>query len=350
MKRIFVLLAVPVLLASLAIQPAGAAGKRGTVTAAGAKKTFTVGLVTDVGGLNDKSFNHLAYLGLLAAKHRYGVLTRVVESHAQTDYVPNLTHFAQQHTGLTIAVGFLMQSAIYAVAKAYPRQKFAIIDGAPNDAKGNVVNLSNVANLFFNEQESGYLVGVIAGLMEKNKVGHATHNTIGYMGGLSIPPVNRYIAGYVAGAKKVDPTIKILGGYSQSFTDQGKGKSIGLTQVSSGADVLFQVAGASGLGYLAAAQQRNVYGIGVDADQGYLGQYVITSALKKVDVAVRRTIRAAQTGYFQAGDHHFSLKNSATGFAKPSSVVPASIVAQARMYERMIRQGQIVPPTTISSS
>jgi len=344
MKRTFLLIAVSLLLISTAVKPATAASKPHAPI-----KGFTVGLVTDVGGLNDKSFNHLAYLGLQAARAKYHIVARVVESHAQTDYVPNLTHFAQQHSGLTIAVGFLMQSAIYSVAKAYPRQKFAIIDGAPNDAKGNVVNLPNVANLFFKEQESGYLVGVIAGLMEKQKVGKATHNTIGYMGGLSIPPVNRYIAGYVAGAKRVDPGIKILGGYSQSFTDQGKGKALGLTQISSGADILFQVAGASGLGYLAAAQQKGVYGIGVDADQGYLGPFVITSALKRVNVAVERTIRAAQTGFFMAGDHHFSVKNSATGFAKTSAIVPQSIVRQALTFQRMIKNGQIVPPTTISA-
>jgi basic membrane protein A len=240
-----------------------------------------------------------------------------------------------------------MANAIYQVAKQFPKQKFAIIDSAPADAKGNTANLPNVANLFFKEQESGYLVGVIAGLMEKNKVGKATHNTIGTMGGISIPPVNRYIAGYVAGAQKVDPGIKILVGYSQSFTDQAKAKNIGLAQIGQGADILFQVAGASGLGYLAAAQEKAVYGIGADADQGYLGSHIITSALKRVDVAVRDTIHDAKTGRFKAGDHIFGLSNNGTGFAKPAAVVPQSIVSQADAYEKKIAGGQIVPPTTI---
>lgn len=308
---------------------------------------FTVGLVTDVGGLNDKSFNHLAYVGVKAAQAQYGITPKVVESTSQASYVPNLTHFAQQHANLVIAVGFLMANAVYQVAKEYPSEHFALIDSAPTNAKGQTVNLPNVANLFFKEEESGFLVGVIAGLMEKNHVGKATHNIIGYMGGVSIPPVNRYIAGYVAGAQKVDSGVHILGGYSQSFTDENAGKEIGLTQISKGADILFQVAGSSGLGYLAAAQEKNVYGIGVDANQGYLGSYVITSAVKKVNVAVEQTIRALQTGHFKAGDHTFGLQQNATGFAPPSSVVPASIVSQAQAYAKKIKSGAIVPPTTI---
>lgn len=308
---------------------------------------FRVGLVTDVGGINDKSFNHLAYIGLGKARAKYNITADYIQSHAQTDYVPNLTHFASAGYNLTIAVGFLMANAIYQVAREYPHQKFAIIDSAPSDPKGKTVNLPNVANLFFREQQSGYLVGVIAGLMEKNHVGAARHNTIGYMGGLSIPPVNRYIAGYVAGARKVDPHIKILSNYSQSFTDQGVGKQIGLTQISHGADILFQVAGASGLGYLAAAQERHVYGIGVDANQDYLGKFVITSALKRVDSAVEQTVHATMMGHFRGGNHEFDLKNNATGFAPPSPLVPRWIVRRTAVYERLIKQGKINPPTVI---
>lgn len=334
--------AVGVLLAA-AVTPVAARG----LASHADKKAFTVGLVTDVGGLNDKSFNHLAYLGEQAAIAKYRVKAEVIESHSQNDYVPNLTQFAQRHTNLTIAVGFLMQSAIYQVAKQFPGQRFAIIDGAPSDPKGNTANLPNVANLFFKEQESGYLVGVIAGLMEKMKVGAATHNTIGFMGGVSIPPVNRYIAGYVAGAKAVNPSVKILGGYSQSFTNQAAGREVGLQQVGRGADILFQVAGSSGLGYLAAAQQRGRYGIGVDADQSRLGKFVITSALKKVDKAVQLTIGRTMKGKFHSGDNLFSLANNSTGFAPVSKIVPASVVAIATQYRVKIALHKIVPPTVI---
>ncbi|MGI8827080.1 MAG: BMP family lipoprotein [Chloroflexota bacterium] len=343
MRRFLALPGIALLLATMIVTPAAARG----VAHHTAAHAFTVGLVTDVGGINDKSFNHLAYLGFQQAGTLYHIKGTYVESHAPTDYVPNLTYYARQGTGLTIGVGFLMASAMYQVARQFPHRKFAIIDSAPADAKGNPHNLKNVANLFFKEQESGYLVGVLSGLMEKDHVGRAMHNTIGYMGGVSIPPVNRYIAGYIQGARKVDPTIGIRGNYSQSFIDQAKGKQIGLQQISSGTDILFAVAGSSGLGYLEAAHERSVYGIGVDADQGGLGPYVITSALKKVDVAVRLIIRQAQTGHFRAGDHLFSLKNSGTGFAPPARIVPRSIISQVNVYRRLILSGKIVPTTVI---
>ena len=307
-----------------------------------------VGLVTDVGGLNDKSFNHDAYLGLQRAQCELGATVDVIQSSEQSQYVPNLTTFAQKGDSLVIAVGFLMANAVYTVAKQYPNVKFAAIDTAPADAKGNTVNLPNVANLLFHEQESGYLVGYMAGLMEKGKVGKATTNTISYMGGLSIPPVNRYIAGYIAGAKAADPGITIIGGYSQSFTDQTIGKSIGLNHISRGSSILFQVAGASGLGYLQAAVDKGVYGIGADADQNYIApQTIITSAIKKVDVAVFLTIQNVKNNSFKGGDNEFTLQNGATGFATPNSVVPQSIVQQVNAIADQIKSGQIVPPTTI---
>ena len=310
--------------------------------------TLTVGLVTDVGGLNDKSFNHLAYLGLQQAQCQLGATVDVIQSSEQSQYVPNLTTFAQKGDKLVIAVGFLMANAVYTVAKQYPDVKFAAIDTAPADAKGNTVNLPNVANLFFHEQESGYLVGYMAGLMEKGKIGAATSNTISYMGGLAIPPVDRYIAGYIAGAKAADPSVTILGGYSQSFTDQTIGKSIGLNHISRGSTILFQVAGSSGLGYLQAAVDKKVFGIGVDADQNYVAPAtIITSAIKKVDVAVFLTIQAVKDGTFKGGDNEFSLQNNATGFAPPNSAVPADIVSQVQAVADQIKSGAIVPPTTI---
>jgi basic membrane protein A len=312
---------------------------------------FRVGLVTDVGGLNDKSFNHLAYLGLQQAECQLGVTGEVVQSTEQSQYVPNLTSFAQKGDNLVIAVGFLMANAVYTVATEYPKIHFAAIDTAPADAKGNTVNMPNVANLFFHEQESGYTVGYMAALMEKGKVGAATSGTIGWMGGLSIPSVNRYIAGYIAGAKAADPSIKILGGYSQSFTDQTTAKAIGLNQISRGATILFQVAGGSGLGYLQAAVEQKVYGIGVDADQNYVApSTIITSAIKKVNVAVFQTIQGLLNGTFKAGDNEFTLQNQATGFSPPNSAVPASIVSQVQQIEQEIGGGKITPPATIPSN
>jgi basic membrane protein A len=240
-----------------------------------------VGLVTDVGGLNDKSFNSLADKGRKDAAAQLIVDTSVTESKQQADYVPNLTKYAQDKYDLVIGVGFLMQNAVWKVAKQFPNVKFAIIDGAPQDDTGKTENLPNVANLFFKEQEAGYLVGVIAATMAKNKVGAATHNTVCSMGGLPIPPVDRFIAGYQDAVKTISPDTKILNGYSQDFVDQQKGKEVGLKHIAAGCDILFQVAGGSGLGYIDAAKNAKVYAIGVDADQSAVAPgTVITSDLQ----------------------------------------------------------------------
>jgi basic membrane protein A len=337
MKRALSLIGVVGILSAAIASPAAARGLASHSNAA----NYKVGVVLDVGGVNDRGFNHLAYEGMIQAQAKDHITGKYVVSTGADQYVPNLTQFASQHYKLIIGVGFDMQSAMYIVAKKYPNTKFAMIDGSPLNPAGKNVNMPNVANLFFQTQQSGFLVGVLAGLMEKQKVGVATHNTIGYMGGQSIPPVNTYIHGYIQGAKKVDPSVKILSGYSQSFTDQNKGREIGLAQVGQGADILFQVAGASGLGYLAAAQQKKVYGIGVDADQSFLGSYVITSALKKVDVAVQLIIRDAVQGKFKSGNHNYSIVNGATGFAPTSKAVPQSIVKQVQAYAAQIKSGKL---------
>src|SRR5258707_15733439 len=204
-----------------------------TSTPSGSASTATgqhpkIGLVTDVGGLNDKSFNALADKGRKDAAAQLIVDTSVTESKQQADYVPNLTKYAQDKYDLVIGVGFLMQNAVWKVAKQFPNVKFAIIDGAPQDDAGATQNLPNVANLFFKEQEAGYLVGVIAATMAKNKVGAATHNTVCSMGGLPIPPADRFIARHQDAVKTTSPNTKILNGYSQDFVDQQKGKEVGL--------------------------------------------------------------------------------------------------------------------------
>jgi basic membrane protein A len=310
-----------------------------------------IGLVLDVGGRDDKSFNQLAYQGALEAQALYGITFKYVQSSAISDaiYFANLSTFARQKYDLVIGVGFLMAAAMYKAAKAYPTIHFALIDSAPADAKGNTANLPNVANIFFREQESGYLVGYMAGLLEKEKVGAATHNTIGAMGGVSIPPVNRYIAGYIQGARAADPSITIKLGYSGDFNDQGKALNIGLGQVAQGADILFQVAGGAGLGYLKAAQKKGRYGIGVDADQGYLGSYIMSSALKKVDKAVALTVGTVVAGKFKGGDNLYTLKNGATGYGKVGAFVPKAIVAQVQAQAALIASGKIVPTTVIPS-
>jgi basic membrane protein A and related proteins len=275
------------------------------------KPAIKVGLVTDIGGLNDRSFNQLANEGLERAKSELGVEGQAVTSESNADYVPNLSRLAQQQYDLVIGVGFLMADAVATVAKKFPDTNFAIIDFPQAGLKGKP---ANVRGLLFKENEAGYLVGYLAALYVKDKGGD---QVIASVGGQKIPPVDAYIAGYQAGAKEVTADITTLNGYSQDFVDQAKCKEIALNQIAEGAQVIFQVAGQCGLGALDAAKEKGVLGIGVDADQGYLGEHILSSAQKKVDVAVFETAKAVQDGAFAGGeDQIFDLKSDGVALGK----------------------------------
>jgi len=302
-----------------------------------------VGLVTDIGGLDDRSFNFLANKGLEQAESELGVKGRVVISRANADYVPNLSSLANQDYDLVIAVGFLMSAAVDVVARRFPDVRFAIIDFAQEGLKSRP---GNVRGLLFKEQEAGYLVGYLAGLLAKQEAG--SRQVIGSVGGLKIPPVDRYIAGYQAGAKAANPEIETLNAYSQDFVDQAKCKELALDQIGRGAIVIFQVAGQCGLGALSAAEEKNVRGIGVDADQAYLGEHVLTSALKKVDIAVFQTIQAVQDGTFQGGENTvFDVASGGVGLGEVASDVPAELVSQLNEIQDEIAAGTVadIPET-----
>jgi basic membrane protein A len=355
-KRLALILAA--LATALAVVAAGCGGSgssssstssagSSTASSSGGGKKLSVGLVTDIGGLNDRSFNHLAYVGLQRAEKQLGIKGRVVTSSSNSDYVPNLSTLARQHYDLVIGVGFLMAGAVEKVANKFPKTEFAIIDYSQQAMKSKP---KNVKGLLFREQQAGYLAGYLAGLVEKQGIGRVKPGAqvISSVGGQKIPPVDHYIAGYEAGAKKADPGIKTPNGYSQDFVDQSKCKEIALNQIAAGSDVVFQVAGGCGLGALNAAQEKGVWGIGVDADQSYLGPYVLTSAVKKVDVAVFDTIKQAQSGSFAGGgDAYFDLTNDGVGIGKVSSKVPQSIVKQVDKVRQQIVSGKIanIPDT-----
>ena len=267
----------------------------------------------------------------------------MVVSRSNSDYVPNLTSLAKADYDLVIAVGFLMGDALNTVAKRFPDTNFAIIDVAQESLKSKPVN---VRGLLFKEQEAGYLVGYLAGLVAKEEGG--SQQVIGSVGGLKIPPVDRYIAGYQAGAEKASPGITTLNSYSQDFVDQAKCKEAALDQIARGAHVIFQVAGQCGLGALSAAKEKNVRGIGVDADQAYLGDHVLTSALKKVDVAVYQTVQSAQDGTFTGGANSvFDVASGGVGLGKIAADVPSELVAQVNRVQDQIAAGQIknIPET-----
>ncbi|MDA8194010.1 MAG: BMP family ABC transporter substrate-binding protein [Thermaerobacter sp.] len=303
---------------------------------------YKVGLVTDTGGLNDHGFNHLAYMGLLQAKHQLGVSVSVVQSQTASDYVPYLTNYARQGYNLVIAVGFLMQQAVQQVSKEFPHTKFMIID--------DQVTAPNVTSSLFDTQQCGYLVGELAGLVQKQ---HALpninqYNTLGVVGGMAIPPVNTYIAGFYAGVHAVDPSAKIILKYTNDFNNPNNGQTFAQSEIAQHADIIFQVAGGSGLGVITAAQQAHLYAIGVDANQNYLApNTVITSAEKGIQVATFDTIQAGYKGTLKAGTQTFSLSNNGVGMAPPISAIPQSIARQVAASEQQIIAGKIVPPTTI---
>jgi basic membrane protein A len=338
----FVLLA-----ASLAVLAAGCGSKKNAATTTAASTTttaasgFKVGLSTDTGGLNDRSFNHLAYVGLQRAAGELGVQTRVVTSKSPSDYIPNLTALAKQGYDLIIGVGFTEIDALKTVATAFPKTHFAIVD-VSNADEGN---LKNVEGLLFKEQEAGYLAGYAAGLAAKARGG----TTVSSVGGQKQPPVDRYIAGYQAGAKAAFPAVKLINGYSQDFANQAKCKEVALNQIAAGSVVVFQVAGGCGLGALDAAKGANVWGVGVDADQGYLGSYILTSALKRVDTAVFNSIKNAKDGTFKGGqDAVYGIKDEGVGIGKFSTKTPKGIAAKVDAIKAQIVSGKIANiPTTV---
>jgi basic membrane protein A len=310
-----------------------------TTTAGGG--AFKVGLSTDTGGLNDRSFNHLAYLGLQRAARELGAQTRVVEATSPADYIPNLTALARQHYDLVIGVGFTEIDALKSVAKLFPKTQFAIVDVSNADEGG----LKNVQGLLFKEQEAGYLAGYAAGLAAKHRHGTAVSS----VGGQKQPPVDRYIAGFQAGAKAAYPGVKTPNAYSQDFEKVSKCKEVALNQIAAGSVVVFQVAGGCGLGALDAAKERAVWGVGVDADQGYLGSYVLTSALKRVDTAVFDAIRDAKDGKFKGGtDAVYGLDANGVGIGKFSPKTPAGIAAKVAKVKQEIASGKITNiPTSV---
>ncbi|GAC1645838.1 MAG: BMP family ABC transporter substrate-binding protein [Candidatus Dormibacteraceae bacterium] len=314
-----------------------------------AAKTYKIGLVTDIGGLNDKSFNYLANLGLEKAKAEFKFTSSVIESKSGDDYVPNLTNFASKNYDLVIAVGFLMQQAVGTVSGQFPKVNFAIIDGAGTDAKFNDLKHSNVQSLYFKEQDAGAMVGALAGLLEKQGKAVKNKHVIGAVGGISIPPVDHYIAGYKWAATMYDPSIKVLVGYSNDFQDPAKCKGVATNQISANADILFQVAGGCGLGVLQAAGQAKVYSIGVDADQKDADPSVIASALKKVDVATYTAIKNVVTGTFAGGALTFSVANDGAGYAIDNfpGGLPADIKTELEAFAAKIKSGALTPPADI---
>ena len=251
-----------------------------------------------------------------------------------------MTTLARQGYDVIIGVGFAQGDAIATAAKTFPDKKFVIIDVDQSGLKGKP---TNVVGMLFREEQVGYLAGYLAALEAKRMPGP---QVISSVGGFKEPPVDRFIAGYQAGAKAAAPGIKTLNGYSSDWDDQAKCKELALNQIQAGSKVVFQVAGGCGLGALDAARERKVWGIGVDADQSFLGPHVLTSAQKKVDEGVFRTIKSVQDGEWQGGRNLvFGLAEDGVGLGTISKKVPQGDLDDLDVVREKISAGEIDVPT-----
>lgn len=313
--------------------------------------SIRVGLVTDVGGIDDKSFNQGTWDGIkLYGKEtsgKEGKDFKYLQSTAEADYVPNLSTFADEKLDLIVAPGFLFTSAMVEVATRYPQQKFLLIDALAKDKSDKL--LPNVCNAVFAEHEGSFLVGVVAALKAKAE----KQSTLGFVGGMQFPLIEKFQAGYEQGIKAVCPECKVLVDYAGEFGNPGKGQALAAKQFGAGAYVVFHAAGGTGNGVIKEAKERSQRGdlrwaIGVDKDQYADGAYgggksaVLTSMTKRVDVAAHDVAVMTRDGKFPGGQIlTFALKNKGVGLPAKNPNVSPEILAQAAAFEAKIASGQL---------
>lgn len=299
---------------------------------------FKMAIFTDIGSLQDRSFNQLANEGRIAIGKKLGIETRAYVTKKEAERIPNALAASRAGYNLIFGVGFLNYTAVNAVAPRYPNLRFVGIDQpyALYDKKPK-----NAAGVQFAEHEAGYLVGYLAALQVKSQGGR---QVISAVGANNVPAIVKFISGYIQGAKKANPRITVLANYANdpTFSDQAKCKETALSQIQKGTKAIFQVAGGCGLGALSAAKQAKIWGIGVDADQLYLGSHMMTSALKGVDVAVQDLTRLAQQGKLRTQrDYAYSLKNNGVKLGSVNKKVKKSFVTKTNAIGKQIAAGKI---------
>ncbi|CAN5217902.1 BMP family ABC transporter substrate-binding protein [soil metagenome] len=312
----------------------------------GASSDISVGLVTDTGGVNDDGFNEFSIAGLDQAADELGVETRVYVSASEDDYLPNLTAAAEDGHDLVIAVGFLLAPSTIQVAQEYADTSFAGVDhfyGGEGCEEGGTCEQPNALGMQYPSEESGYLAGIVAAMTTQSK-------TVSTVGGIKIPPVDNWIAGFQQAVKDTDPSVKLLNAYSQDFVDQAKCKEIALDQISQGSDIVFQVAGDCGLGAIDGASEQGKWAIGVDADQSAQCSCVITSALKPLQTSVFGVIQSFVDGEFMGGTNMFfgvqDLPDAELLAPYTDAVSQETQDAVAEALDRL-KSGEIDPPSTL---
>jgi basic membrane protein A len=310
---------------------------------AGAGAGVRVGLVFDVGGRGDKSFNDASYEGLLRAERELGVTAELLEPASSEDREAAMRLFAARGFDLVVGVGFIFSSDIVRVARDFPRVKFTCVDYAPPPASAP----TNVAGLAFHEEQGSFLVGAVAGLMTKTR-------HVGFVGGMQTPLVRKFEVGYRAGVDAVCAGCVVHAAYAgttpDAFKDPATGKAIAIAEIAAGADVLYHASGATGHGVFEAAHDAGCMAIGVDSDQyGEMPDTVITSMIKRADVAVFDTIRAARDGRFEAGMHVFGVADGAVDYVHDgphAARLPSWVVARVEALRAEIAAGSLQVPST----
>jgi basic membrane protein A len=298
---------------------------------------FKVGLVLDRGGKDDKSFNTSAYEGTMQAKSKLGVYVKYVEAADDNAFEPSLQSFAKRDFDLMIGIGFAQKEAVKKVAAQFPKKHFAIVDAE--------VDAPNIRSLMFQEHEGAYVVGAIAALTSKT-------GKIGFVGGMDIPLIRRFEMGYEAGAKKANPQAIVMANFvgitSAAWNNPPKGKELAVSQYDAGADVIFAAAGASGLGVFDAAEEKKKFAIGVDANQDWTKPgFILTSMLKRVDLAVYSTIEEAKAGKFMGGLKRFGLVDKGIDYSVDrynEKILSEAVRKRADELKAEIIAGKIIVP------
>jgi basic membrane protein A len=339
---------VVVLLAALAAL-VGSSSSQASPKASNA--TFLASLISDIGKFNDRSFNQSQLEGLRRAQRLLHVRIKPLQSNSTSDYIPNFSSAIRAKSNITIAAGFLLADTVETVAAKFPKSKFAITDYCAKGAKkcitGSVLkkNHPNVMGIDFAANQSGCLVGYLAAEMAKKQGGK---QVIGAVGGLHIPPVDIWIAGYQFCAKLYNKNITVLIGYSGDFVAADKCKTVAENQLAQGAQVLFQVAGGCGLGTLTAAAQAGKWGIGVDKDQYKDAKRVLTSGVKRVDLGVFNMIKLTKSGKFKPNkDIQFTLANGGMTVGKINPAVPKRFITAMKKIKARIIKGTLKVPVKL---
>jgi basic membrane protein A len=339
---IFVAVLLAIHVALLFVHPTGAATPP-------AGDAVDVGVVFDMGGRGDKSFNDGAYIGAERAAKELGARVRFIEPGEGSDREAGLRLLAAEGMDLVIGVGFIFTDDLTQLAREYPNTRFAGVDySVAMDKDGRIIPPPpNLAALKFREEEGSFLVGALAGLVSKSR-------KVGFVGGMNFPLIHKFEMGYKAGVKAVCPDCEVISQYAgvtpEAFRNPGKGKELALSQYQQGVNVIFHASGSTGLGVFEAARQTGKLAIGVDADQyNEAPGYVLTSMVKGVDNATFDVIKRTKEGRFKGGIYQYGLAENGVGYvydANNEKLIPANVRARLEQLKQEIIAGRIKVPST----